>query len=191
MLSGKLRVGGFGRTIDTRNHVARAPGGVGLGRELDPADRADRLAFHDHPYGRPIKGTKSSITAISPDDLRDYTSRVFARDKLEIAVPPLSILAEPPVALVDHWVDKHGTREVAQAYLDYLYSPAGQRLAAKNYYRPISPEKADPADVARFPTIELFRLDQVFGSWQQAQQTHFNDGGVFDQIYVPSAGPAK
>ena len=103
-------------------------------------------------------------------------------DKFDIVVPSLSILAEPPVALVDRHVDKHGTREVAQAYLKYLYSPAGQRLAAKHYYRPRYPQYAAPEDVARFPKLELVTINGVFGSWAKAQATHFADGGVFDQI---------
>jgi sulfate transport system substrate-binding protein len=103
-------------------------------------------------------------------------------DKFEIVVPKLSILAEPPVALVDKNVDKHGTREVAQAYLQYLYSPEGQKIAAKHYYRPRHPEFADPADIARFPKVELVTIDKVFGSWAQAQAKHFAEGGVFDQI---------
>lgn len=103
-------------------------------------------------------------------------------DKFDIVVPSLSILAEPPVALVDRNVDKHGTREAAQAYLQYLYSPVGQRLAAKHYYRPRYPQHADPKDVARFPKLELVTIDGTFGSWAKAQATHFADGGVFDQI---------
>ena len=97
-------------------------------------------------------------------------------------MPSLSILAEPPVTLVDHVVDKYGTREVAEAYLEYLYSPAGQAIAAKHYYRPVAPEHADPADLERFPELELITIDEVFGGWQQAQSRHFADGGVFDQI---------
>jgi len=103
-------------------------------------------------------------------------------DKFEIVVPRLSILAEPPVALVDKNVDRHGTREVAQAYLQYLYSPEGQKIAAKHYYRPRFPQYADPADMARFPKVELVTIDQVFGSWGKAQATHFAEGGIFDQI---------
>ena len=103
-------------------------------------------------------------------------------DKFEIVVPRLSILAEPPVALVDRNVDKHGTREVALAYLQFLYSPEGQKIAARNYYRPRYPQYADPVDLARFPKVELVTLDQVFGSWARAQATHFAEGGVFDQI---------
>ena len=103
-------------------------------------------------------------------------------DQFEIVVPSLSILAEPPVTLVDHVVDEHGTREVAKAYLEYLYSPTGQALAAQHYYRPVAPEGVDPADLERFPEVELITIDEVFGGWQQAQSRHFADGGVFDQI---------
>ncbi len=103
-------------------------------------------------------------------------------DQFDIVVPSLSILAEPPVTLVDHMVEDHGTREVAEAYLEYLYSPTGQALAAKHFYRPVAPEHADPADLERFPKLELITIDEVFGGWQQAQSRHFADGGVFDQI---------
>lgn len=106
-------------------------------------------------------------------------------DKVDIVVPSLSILAEPPVAVVDKWVDKHGTRQVAEAYLQYLYSPAGQRLAAKHFYRPVSPEYAQKDDLARFSRVEMVTVADVFGGWQNAQKVHFNDGGVFDRIYQP------
>lgn len=109
----------------------------------------------------------------------------FGADKFEIVAPSISILAEPPVTLVDKVVDKHGTREVAQAYLEYLYSPVGQRLIAKHYYRPMEPQHGEPADVQRFAKVDLFKVDDVFGGWKRAQQTHFSDGGVFDRIYVP------
>ncbi len=103
-------------------------------------------------------------------------------DKFEIVVPSASILAEPPVAIVDKNVDKKGTRKAAEAYLNFLYSPTGQKLAAKHYYRPRKPELAAPADIAGFPKANLFTLDSVFGNWAKAQSTHFSDGGVFDQI---------
>jgi sulfate/thiosulfate transport system substrate-binding protein len=106
-------------------------------------------------------------------------------DKLEIVVPSVSILAEPPVTVVDRVARKHGTTEVASAYLEYLYSPVGQRLAAKHYYRPVTPEHADPADLKRFPKLERFTVDSVFGGWQKAQKKFFADGGVFDRIYAP------
>ncbi|MFA7236088.1 MAG: sulfate ABC transporter substrate-binding protein [Phycisphaeraceae bacterium] len=106
-------------------------------------------------------------------------------DKFDIVVPSLSILAEPPVTVVDKNVDQHGTREVAEAYLEYLYSPVGQQIAAKHYYRPIFTSFADPRDLKRFPKLELVTIDDVFGGWQKAQKTHFSDGGIFDQIYQP------
>lgn len=108
-------------------------------------------------------------------------------DRVDIVVPSLSILAEPPVTVIDKNVDRRGTRAVAEAYLRYLYSPEGQRLAAKHYYRPVAPEHADPADLARFPEVELITIDEVFGGWQNAQRAHFDDGGTFDQIYRPDA----
>lgn len=103
-------------------------------------------------------------------------------DSFDLVVPSLSILAEPTVAVVDKWAERHGAREVAQAYLEYLYSPEGQRIAAKHYYRPRNPEHADPRDAARFKPVELVTIDDVFGGWHKAHQTHFADGGVFDQI---------
>jgi sulfate/thiosulfate transport system substrate-binding protein len=104
-------------------------------------------------------------------------------DKFDIVAPSLSILAEPPVTVVDKVVDKRGTRAVAQAYLEYLYSPEGQDLAGQNYYRPID-EKAAAKYAKQFPKVNLFTIDQVFGGWAKAQKTHFADGGVFDQIYT-------
>jgi sulfate transport system substrate-binding protein len=111
----------------------------------------------------------------------------FGADKFEIVVPSLTILAEPPVTVIDANAKKHGTEEVAKAYLEYLYSPKGQKIIAKNFYRPASLEHADPADIARFPKVETFTIDEVFGGWQKAQTTHFDDGGVFDQIYTPGS----
>ncbi|NUN97583.1 MAG: sulfate ABC transporter substrate-binding protein [Candidatus Omnitrophica bacterium] len=102
--------------------------------------------------------------------------------KVEIVAPSVSILAEPTVAVVDSVVDKRGTREVAEAYLKRLYSEEGQELAAKHFYRPRLESLAKTV-ADRFPTIDLFTLDQVFGSWKQAQEAHFKDGGLFDQIY--------
>ena len=102
-------------------------------------------------------------------------------DKLEIVAPSVSILAEPPVTLVDKVVDRHGTRKLAQAYLEFLYRPEGQTIAAKHYYRPRL-EAIAAKYAGQFPRIGLFTVDQVFGGWQKAQATHFNDGGVFDQI---------
>jgi sulfate transport system substrate-binding protein len=102
----------------------------------------------------------------------------------DIVVPSISILAEPTVALVDATVDKKGTRAAAQDYLMYLYSPVGQQIAAKNYYRPVKPELATTGDVGRFPQVKLVTIDDpLFGGWAKAQPEHFGDGGTFDQIY--------
>ena len=107
----------------------------------------------------------------------------FGADQFEIVVPSLSILAEPPVTVVDKVVDRRGTREVAEAYLNHLYSEEGQELAAKHFYRPrLASVAAKYAD--KFPQIELFTIDDEFGGWGKAQATHFSDGGVFDQIFT-------
>ncbi len=108
----------------------------------------------------------------------------MGKDQLEIVLPSLSILAEPPVAVVDKVVDKHGTRAVAQAYLEFLYSPECQEIVAKHYYRPRS--EAMMLKYAKlFPKLELVTIDENFGGWAKAQKLHFDDGGVFDQIYRP------
>jgi len=106
-------------------------------------------------------------------------------DKVDVVFPPFSILAEPPVAVVDKVVDKKGTRAIAQAYLEYLYTPAGQALAAKHYYRPRDKAALAKAPV-KFTELKLVTIDEVFGGWQKAQKAHFADGGIFDQIYQPS-----
>jgi sulfate transport system substrate-binding protein len=103
------------------------------------------------------------------------------KGQFEIVIPSLSILAEPPVAWVDRTVDKRGTRAVAQAYLEYLYGPEGQEIAARHFFRPRLDSVAQ-RHAATFPKINLFTIGEVFGGWQHAQATHFNEGGVFDQI---------
>ena len=110
----------------------------------------------------------------------------FGADNFDIVIPPLSILAEPPVAIVDANVDKHGTRDVAQAYLEYLYSAEGQTIAARNHYRPSKPELVtDKALLDAFPEVNLISIDDpLFGGWRQAQPTHFGDGGIFDKLYA-------
>jgi sulfate/thiosulfate transport system substrate-binding protein len=106
-------------------------------------------------------------------------------DKVEIVVPSQSILAEPPVSVVDGVVDKRGTRAVAEAYLQYLYSPEGQEIAARNFYRPRLASVAKKY-ASTFPKVKLFTLGDVAGDWHTAQSVHFADGGVFDQIYQPN-----
>ena len=108
----------------------------------------------------------------------------FGKDKFDTVFPSISILAEPPVAVVDKVVDKRGTRKIAQAYLEYLYSPEGQEIAARNYYRPTDPKVAAKY-ASKFPKLSLFTIDDTFGGWTNAQKTHFSDGGVFDKIYQP------
>jgi len=105
-------------------------------------------------------------------------------DKVEIVAPATSILAEPSVAVVDKVVDRKGTRKVAEAYLNFLYTDEGQDIIAKHYYRPTT-EKASKKYAAQYPKVKLFTIDEAFGGWTKAQKVHFADGGVFDQIYQP------
>ena len=107
----------------------------------------------------------------------------LGKDRFEIVYPSLSILAEPPVAVVDKVVEKRGTRLTAQAYLDYLYSEEGQAIAAKHHYRPTH-AKVAAAHARQFPKLRLVTIDDTFGGWARAQKTHFADGGTFDQIYL-------
>ena len=110
----------------------------------------------------------------------------LGKDQFEIIVPSVSILAEPPVSIVDKVVDKRGTRKAAQAYLEFLYSAEGQEIAARHYYRP--QQAAVLAKYANaFPKVTLFTIDEVFGGWTKAQKAHFDDGGIFDRIYEPGS----
>ncbi|QHZ56819.1 sulfate ABC transporter substrate-binding protein [Brevibacillus sp. NSP2.1] len=108
----------------------------------------------------------------------------LGKDKFEIVNPSISILAEPPVTVVDKYAEKHKTKEVAEAYLQFLYTKKGQEIAAKHYYRPRS-EEVLKAHTPAFPEIEMFTIDELFGGWTKAQQIHFSDQGVFDQLYKP------
>ncbi len=107
----------------------------------------------------------------------------YGPEKFEVIIPSLSILTEPPVTIVDKNADRHGTRDIAQTYLEYLYSKKGQEIVARHFYRPSDPEIAEKY-AHQFPAIKLFTVDEVFGGWQKAQTIHFNDGGLFDKIYV-------
>jgi sulfate/thiosulfate-binding protein len=107
----------------------------------------------------------------------------FDKDKFEIVTPSLSILAEPPVAVVDGNAGLHGTQKTAEAYLRFLYTPSGQATIARHHFRPASPESASAADRAQFPALELVTIEKPFGGWAAAQKTHFADGGTFDQLY--------
>lgn len=139
-------------------------------------------------------GARGSTTTFVERDIGDvllaWENEAFlslkehGKDEFEIVIPSLSILAEPPVTVVDKNVKKKGTEEVAQAYLEYLYTETGQEIAAKNYYRPRNEEVLEKyADI--FPKIDLVTIDDDFGGWEKAQEKHFNDGGTFDEIYIP------
>ena len=140
-------------------------------------------------------GARGSTTTFAQNEIGDVlltweneaflTLAELGEENFDIVVPSVSILAVPPVALVDGNADANGTREVATAYLEYLYSPEGQTIAARHFYRPADPSLADPADIARFPDVKLVTIDD-FGGWAEAQATHFADGGVFDSIYGPT-----
>ncbi|HEY2846128.1 MAG TPA: sulfate ABC transporter substrate-binding protein [Bryobacteraceae bacterium] len=108
----------------------------------------------------------------------------LGKDKVEVVVPSISILAEPPVSVVDKFAAKHGNAEVARAYLEFLYTEEGQEIGARNYYRPRL-EKVAVKYADRFPKLQLFTIDELFDGWQKAQKKHFDDGGVFDKIYAP------
>ncbi|TXT28350.1 MAG: sulfate transport system substrate-binding protein, partial [Planctomycetota bacterium] len=112
-------------------------------------------------------------------------SRELGADKVEIVTPSVSLLAEPPVAVVDKYADKHGAKAVAEAYLQFLYSPTGRNLAAKHFFRPVEIEGVDAKHLETFPSLRLLTIDEAFGGWKKAQAEHFDDGGVFDQIYQP------
>ncbi len=112
------------------------------------------------------------------------SSKELGADKLEMVVPSISILTEPTVSVVDKVANKRGTREVAQAYLEYLYTPEGQDIIARNYYRPIDPKVAAKY-ASQFPKLPMFTLAEIVGDWRKTQKIHFADGGIFDQIYQP------
>jgi sulfate transport system substrate-binding protein len=143
-------------------------------------------------------GARGSTTTFAQRDIGDvllaWENEAFlaldelGADKFDIVVPSLSIKAEPPVAVVDEVVDAKGTRKVAEAYLNFLYTPEAQKLIAHNYYRPSDPKSADPKDLARFVDVKLISIDDpLFGGWAKAQPKHFADGGIFDQIYQPKS----
>ena len=159
-----------GTDAKARDFVGRLFGNVPV---LDSGARGSTVTFAERGIGDVLLAWENEA---------HLSLKEFGAEKFDIVYPPLSILAEPPVAVVDVNVDRRGTRAVAQAYLEHLYSAEGQELAARHFYRP-----TDPAVAARyarqFPKLQLFTIDEVFGGWARAQQTHFNDGGVFDQIY--------
>jgi sulfate/thiosulfate transport system substrate-binding protein len=160
-----------GNDAKARDFVARLFANVPV---LDSGARGSTVTFAERGVGDVLLAWENEA---------HLALKEFGADKFEIVYPPSSILAEPPVTVVDRNVDRKGTRAVATAYLEYLYSPEGQELAAKNYYRPID-AKVAAAYARNFPKVNLFTIDEVFGGWAKAQKEHFNDGGVFDQIYT-------
>ena len=156
-----------------RDFVARLYKNVPV---LDTGARGATITFSQRGIGDVLVGWENEAF---------LAVKEFGADKFEIAVPSVSILAEPPVAVVDKVARKRGNEAVAKAYLEYLYSDEGQDIAGKNFYRP-RVEKAAAKYGAVFPKLSLFTIDEVFGGWQKAQNTHFNEGGLFDKIYQPA-----
>ena len=143
---------------------------------LDSGARGSTTTFVERGIGDVLIAWENEVLLGAKD---------LGQDKFEIVVPTVSILCEPTVSVVDKVVDKKGTRTVAQAYLEYLYSPEGQEIAAKRYYRPRSDAVAKKY-ASQFPKVKLFTLAEIIGDWQKTQKTHFADGGVFDQVYQPN-----
>ena len=160
-----------GNDAKAKDFVARLFANVPV---LDSGARGSTVTFAERGVGDVLLAWENEA---------HLSLKEFGADKFDIVYPPVSILAEPPVAVVDKNVDKRGTREVATAYLEYLYTPEGQDIAARNFYRPIDAKVAARYD-KQFPKLNLFTIDEVFGGWAKAQKTHFADGGVFDQIYT-------
>ena len=158
-----------GNDAKAREYIARVFRNVPV---LDSGARGSTLTFVERGIGDVL---------IAWENEAHLALREFGSEKFEIVYPTTSILAEPPVALVDKVVDKRGTRKVAQAYLDFLYTPPAQEIVARNFYRPIDEKVAAKVGV-QFPRIAFFTIDEVFGGWENAQKRHFADGGVFDQI---------
>ena len=139
-------------------------------------------------------GARGSTTTFVEREIGDFlitweneallAIRELGPDKVQIVAPSVSVLAEPPVTIVDKVVDRRGTRKVAEAYLKFLYSDEGQELAGKHYYRPIN-EKIAAKYASQFPKVKLLTVDEIAGGWTKAQKTHFADGGTFDRIYQP------
>ena len=168
---GKRRFGGEDKA---RDFVTRIYKNVPV---LDSGARGSTTTFVERGVGDVF---------ISWENEAFLAQRELGPNKFEIVVPSLSILAEPPVAVVDKNVDRKGTRKVAEAYLEYLYSDEGQETAARNYYRPTN-AKVAAKYAGQFPKVALFTINDAFGGWQKAAKTHFADGGTFDQIYKPGA----
>jgi sulfate/thiosulfate transport system substrate-binding protein len=162
----------FGTEAAAKNFVTRLYANVPV---LDSGARGSTTTFVERGIGDVF---------LSWENEAFLAQKELGSDKFEIVVPSISILAEPPVSVVDKVVDKRGTRQVAEAYLRYWYTPEAQEIAARNYYRPVNADIAKKYE-KQFPKVALFKLSDHFGDWQRAQKTHFADGGTFDRIYRP------
>ena len=161
----------YGSDAKAREFVAKLYGNVPV---LDAGARGSTITFAQRGQGDVLIAWENEAYLLEKE---------FGA-KFDVVAPPLSILAEPPVAVVDRNVDKKGTRAVAEAYLKYLYTEEGQDIAGKNFYRPAVSEKAKAKYAGQFAKISLFTIDQAFGGWENADRVHFSDGGSFDQIYT-------
>ena len=139
---------------------------------MDEGARGALTTFAQHEMGDVLIGWENDAMMVTNG---------FGRGRFDLVYPSISILAEPPVCLVDKYADEHGTRAAAEGYLEYLYSPAAQEIAARHYFRPSVKEVARE-HAGEFPAMKLFTVDEVFGSWKEAQKRHFDEGGVFDEI---------
>lgn len=160
-----------GNHAQARDYIAKVLANVPV---LDGGARGSTVTFVERGLGDVL---------LTWENEAHLSVKEFGAGKFDIVYPPTSILAEPPVALVDKVVDKKGTRAAAQAYLAYLYTPEGQEIAARHFYRPTD-AKVAARHASRFPAVKTFTVDEVFGGWAQAQKDHFADGGSFDQIYA-------
>ena len=161
----------FGRDARAKEFVAKLYGNVPI---LDTGARGSTITFAQRGQGDVLIAWENEAYLLE----KEFGS------KFDVVAPALSILAEPAVAVVDKNVDKKGTRAVATAYLEYLYTEEGQDIAGKNFYRPAVSDKAKAKYASQFPKIKLFTIDEAFGGWEKADKEHFADGGSFDQIYT-------
>ncbi len=173
-----LAAWGYAMTVSNHDEKEARRFVTGLYRNVSILDRAARAATNTF-----IQRELGDVL-IAWENEAMLALDAFGKDQFEIIVPSISILAEPPVTIVDHVIDRRGTRQVAEAYLNYLYSETAQQIVAEHYYRPRSIVVRENC-TERFPQLTLFTVNDMFGGWDAAQRIHFNDGGVFDQIYRP------
>jgi sulfate/thiosulfate-binding protein len=164
----------YGDETQIRSYIAKLLSNVPV---LDTGARGSTTTFAQRGLGDVLISWENEAFLVFDE---------FGKDNFEIVVPSLSILAEPPVALLDANVDRKSTRDVAQGYLDFLYSPKAQAIIAKNHYRPRYPEHANATDLKILPQLPLVTIDDEFGGWGKASKDHFVDGGSFDQLYKPA-----